>query len=102
MRRPKAAHTSANEVTDTVFHAPMFPLNVVAVWNACEPSRTRSPPAECARTFRRRYTCAEAHARARTHKDAHECKYDAQARIADPFLRMFIQPGLYVFIFLYI
>ena len=29
-RRPKAAHTLDNEVSDAMFHAPMFALNVVA------------------------------------------------------------------------
>ncbi len=45
-RRPKAAHTPYNEVTDAVFHAPMFTLNSYAPLNACEPSHTRSAPAE--------------------------------------------------------
>ena len=73
-RRPKAAHTWYNEVSDTVFHAPMFALNLVVPENACEPNRTRStPPAERARTFRRGYTCAEAHAEARAHTRTHTC-----------------------------
>jgi hypothetical protein len=29
-RRPKAAHTWDNVVSDAMFHAPMFALNVVA------------------------------------------------------------------------
>ncbi len=37
-RAGKAAHTSDNRVTRAVFHAPMSALNVVAVWNACEPN----------------------------------------------------------------
>ncbi len=40
------------------------------------------------RTFRRGYACAAAHTGARTHKDTHACKYDAQAHIADLFLEM--------------
>jgi hypothetical protein len=36
-RRPKAAHTEDNDVTDEVFHAPMFALNAVADWNICKP-----------------------------------------------------------------
>jgi hypothetical protein len=38
-RRPDAAHTQYNVVTDAVFHAPMFALNVDAPMNACAPSR---------------------------------------------------------------
>jgi hypothetical protein len=43
---PGAAHTWLNEVTDAVFHAPMFALKADAEWNACAPkrSRTRSSP----------------------------------------------------------
>ncbi len=33
---PTAAHTLFNVVTDAVFHAPMFALNVDALENACE------------------------------------------------------------------
>jgi hypothetical protein len=45
-----AAHTEEKEVTDAVFHAPMFALNADAIWNACEPSHTKSTPVESART----------------------------------------------------
>ncbi len=38
-------------MTRAVFHAPMSALNADAERNACEPSRTRSTPAEGARTF---------------------------------------------------
>ena len=72
-RRPKAAHTLYMFDTRAVFHAPISALNPVVVWNACEPSDMRSPPAESARTFRRRYTWAEAHAGARTHTRTHMC-----------------------------
>jgi hypothetical protein len=34
---PEAAHTPFNEVTDAVFHAPMFALKANAAWNACVP-----------------------------------------------------------------
>ena len=33
----RAVHTPANEVTDAVFHAPMFALNADAEVNACAP-----------------------------------------------------------------
>jgi hypothetical protein len=36
-RRAEKAHTWYNEVTDAVFHAPMFALKAVAEWNACAP-----------------------------------------------------------------
>jgi hypothetical protein len=52
-RAGKAAHTKANEMTDAVFHAPMFALNADADWNACEPSHPRSTPTERARMCRR-------------------------------------------------
>jgi hypothetical protein len=35
-RAEKAAHTPDNVVTEAVFHAPMFALNVFADWNACK------------------------------------------------------------------
>jgi hypothetical protein len=50
-KRP--AHTCTIEVTDAVFHAPMFALNLDAYWNACAPSHPRSTPAERARMCRR-------------------------------------------------
>ena len=52
-RAEKAAHTLDNVVTAAVFHAPMFALNAVADWNACEPSHPRSTPTEGARMCRR-------------------------------------------------
>jgi hypothetical protein len=63
-RAGKAAHTLANEVTDAVFHAPMFALNADISLNACEPSHTRSTPTERAPTCRREFPIAHAHARA--------------------------------------
>jgi hypothetical protein len=37
-RGPEAAHTVFNDVTEAVFHAPMFALKAVADSNACEPT----------------------------------------------------------------
>ncbi len=34
---PEAAHTACNEMTDAVFHAPMFALKADAEENACAP-----------------------------------------------------------------
>jgi hypothetical protein len=62
----KAAHTDCNEVARAVFHAPMFALNAVANWNACEPSHARSTPTERARMCRRGCVGALSH----THKRA--------------------------------
>ncbi len=41
-RAEKAAHTSCNEVTRAVSHAPMFALNIDAPRNACAPNHPRS------------------------------------------------------------
>ena len=68
-----SAHTWYNEVSDAMFHAPRFALNPFADANTCEPSRTRSTPAESARAVRRGYTCAEAQAGTRTHTCTHMC-----------------------------
>ncbi len=40
-RRPEGAHTEAIDVTDAVFHAPMFTLKADAAANACEPTMPR-------------------------------------------------------------
>ena len=73
----KAAHTPVKSLTRAVFHAPMSALNAFAVWNACEPSRTRSTPVERAHTFERGYVCPKthmhAHARARMRKRGRAC-----------------------------
>ena len=69
LRRPKAAHTACNVVTDAVFHAPMFALNAVADQNACEPDHTQFTPIESARKFGADTACWRRNllARARTH-----------------------------------
>jgi hypothetical protein len=84
---PEAAHTSANEVTRAVFHAPMFALNADAYWNACEPSHPRSTPTEGARMCRRGYMRAQSHAHARAR--ARTQQVDAcvrRSRMGDPFI----------------
>jgi hypothetical protein len=42
---PEAAHTEDNDVTEAVFHAPMFALKADAESNACEPRPRRSAAA---------------------------------------------------------
>jgi hypothetical protein len=88
IRAGKVAHTAANVVRAAVFHAPMFALNAVAHWKACEPTHTQSPPAEGARMCRRglrgrRITHAHTRARARTQ---HVGARVRRARIGDPFV----------------
>jgi hypothetical protein len=86
-RRPKAAHTISNVRTRAVFHAPMFALNAVADLNAYKPNRTRSTAdVKALARFRYAHACAQAHAGARSHMDAHVCKHVAQARIDDPLI----------------
>jgi hypothetical protein len=83
----KAAHTPDNEVTDAVFHAPMFALNADADWNACEPSRTQSTPTESAGTFRRGFVGAQSHTHARARaRTQHVGACARRARIDAPFI----------------
>jgi hypothetical protein len=77
----KAAHTYSNEVTDAVFHAPMFALNADIEANACKPSHMRSSPTESARLARVRVR-PNAHA----HTEAHVGAYVVQARTSDRFI----------------
>ena len=59
---PKAAHTLDNELTEAVFHAPMFALNAFAWRNACEPSHTRSnADVKALARFRYGHACAQTH-----------------------------------------
>ena len=64
----ETAHTSENDVTRAVFHAPMFALKAVAEKNACEPTaRGRRRREVLVHSVRMR---VHPHTRARTHTHA--------------------------------
>ena len=69
-RRPEAARTWDNVVTDAVFHAPMSALNADN-WpgkpNACEPNHMRSTPMESAHIAARIRVRPYPHAHMRAH-----------------------------------